>query len=217
MLAVVGGTGGVGTTTVALGVASAMARDGADPVVLDADRTMPDLGRRAGIGGGGVAGYAAGAPLSAVARPAPRLDDPGRVLPAAPGLDGDATRAALERLRSATPAALVDCPAGVGPATATPLRLADGALVVTAPRERALHGAVTAASMARALETPPLGAVVVGTDDPPVLEPLLDCPVVGSVPTVDRPLRAAPARRAYEAVSSAIGARTFMAVDRTVT
>lgn len=220
VLAIIGGKGGVGTTTVGLGVADALAREGAvpgdagGPVVLDADRTMPDVGRRAGCEGGGVAGYAHGAPLEAVARRPPRLEDGVRVLPAAPGLDGPAVRRALRRLGCTGRPALVDCPSGVGPDAAAPLRAADASLLVTRATEPALHGAATAAAMARAIGAPPVGAVVVATEGPPPLDRLLGCQVLAGVPEVDRPLGRTVARRAYRRISSRIGARTLISVDR---
>lgn len=216
VLAVVGGKGGVGTTTVALGLAGALARAGRDPVVADADHMVPDVGRYAAVEGGGLGAYADGAPLSAVARRAPDLPAPARVLPAAPGLDGAEVQQALARLQSASQTALVDCPSGVGRAAARPLPVADRALLVTAPTEAAVRGAATASRMAGALGADPTGAAVVGCRDTPSLESLLGCPVVGAVPTVDRPLRGPDASRAYDRISTEIPDRTFIPVDNSL-
>lgn len=203
MLAVTGGKGGVGKTTVALGLAGAWSRRGEDTLVVDADRDMPDLHRIAGVpDDGGVQALAEGTPLAAAAHsPA---DIPGvRVLPVAPGTDLRTLRAGLDRVRAGDLAALVDCPAGVGRDAALPLRVADRAVLVTTPAAGSLRDAAKTAAMARELDAPPVGVVCTRTDEPPPVEGLLDCPVVGCVPETDRPLTAPAARSGFRSCAFA--------------
>lgn len=213
MLAVAGGKGGVGKTTVALGVARALARAGCDPLVVDADRDMPDLAARAGTPAApGVGAVADGTPVSAATHV---VDGTGvRVLPLAPGTDDDSLRAALARTHARDGPVLVDCPAGAGRDAARPLRAADRALVVTTPTPASLRDAAKTAAMARALDAGVAGAVLTRTDrsdggqprpaDPPPVERLLGCPVVGTVPETDAPLAGPRARTAYTACREAL-------------
>lgn len=211
MLAVAGGKGGVGKTTVAVGLARAFARAGRDPLVVDADRDMPDLARRAGVPDApGVAAVADGTPVPAAAHAA---DGTGvRVLPLAAGTDGDAVRRTLARARTRDHPVLVDCPAGAGRDAARPLRAADRVLVVTTPTPSSLRDAAKTAAMARALDTGVAGAVVTraggpggnpGSDPPPV-ERLLGCPPVAAVPETDAPIAGSRARNAYTACRDAL-------------
>lgn len=204
MLAVTGGKGGVGKTTVALGLARALASRGADPLVVDADRDMPDLHRIAGVPDGpGVAAFADGASLAAVAH-ATRGHSGVRVVPLAPGADVGTLRTALDRARARDRTVLVDCPAGAGRDAALPLRAADRAVLVATPTAASLRAAAKAAAMARALDAPPVGVVCTRTDDPPTVEELLGCPVVGCVPETDAPLTAPAARAGYRSCASAV-------------
>ncbi len=170
MLAVVGGKGGVGRTTTALGVALALGRE-CRVVVVDADTDAPDLARMAGIVGGAtteraVAGgdpsplvaLAGGTPAREAGRPHP--DCPRVTVVPGGGASPRAARRALARLAAADRQVVVDCPAGAGRAVAGPLRLADRALVVSTPRPSALRDALKSAAMARALDTPVDGVVL---------------------------------------------------------
>lgn len=218
MLAVTGGKGGVGKSTVAFGIARALARRGTNPVVVDADRDMPDLHRIAGVPREpGVRAFAEGTALDRAVHP-PGSRTPAdlipsgpnsvgrsgvRVLPVAPGTDLRTLRRALSRIRSLEATILVDCPAGVGRDAALPLRVADRAVLVTTPTTASLRDAAKAAAMARALEATPVGVICTRTDEPPAAESLLDCPVVGCIPDTDAPLTAPAARSGYRTCASA--------------
>lgn len=182
MLAVAGGKGGCGKTTVALGLARAMARDGRRPLVAGADVDGPDLHRRAGVDRvPNLADVAAGRDPAGVAHPHPGASGLG-VLPA-PGPGGGADLPeALRRVALADRPAVVDCPAGTGPDAAAPLRVADRAVVVTTPRPAGVRGAAAAARMARAVGTRVAGVVVTGTERPPGGVRHLDASVLACVP-----------------------------------
>lgn len=190
VLAVAGGKGGCGKTTVALGLARAMARDGRRPLVADADVAGPDLHRRAGTDRvPDLADVAAGRDPAAVAHPDPGTDGLG-VLPA-PGPGGaDDVGTALRQVARCDRPAVVDCPAGSGPAAATPLRAADRAVVVATPRRPGVRGAAAAARMARGLGTAVAGVVVTGTDRAPPAASALEPPVLACVPPDVRVRRA---------------------------
>jgi septum site-determining protein MinD len=182
MLAVTGGKGGTGKTTTALALAVAHGTRDRPVRVVDADRDMPDLAAMAGVD-----------PTEAPTTVAPSAE-PGTVAhvpdeyagveivparPATADLDLDAHRQAA----AGAPPTLVDCTAGAGPDAATPLRVADAALVVTEPTPQSLRDAAKAAAMARELDAPVRGCVVTRTDTVPEgLEDFLDAPAVWPVP-----------------------------------
>jgi septum site-determining protein MinD len=106
--------------------------------------------------------------------------------------------AALRRLAAETDApVLLDCPAGAGPDAATPLRVADGTLLVGTLCAPGLRDTAKTAAMARALGTPVHGAVLTRTRLAPTsVTRLLDCPVAASVPRGTTPVLADDSVRA---------------------
>lgn len=202
MIAVAGGKGGSGKTTTTLGLARALSRRGASAVAADADWDLPNLARLASetVGSGRLS------PPTAV----DAVRDRGRIEPerpsatvlAAPDEPGSvAPHATFEALANAVPEdapTLLDCPAGASPDAAAPLRAADRSLLVTPLDRAALRDVAKTAAIARRLDCPPLGVVVVRADSvPDPVADLLDCPVLGRVPS------AAPAPLADPAVRSA--------------
>jgi septum site-determining protein MinD len=203
MLALAGGKGGCGKTTTTLGLAVAL--DGA-VVVVDTDCAMPNLHALAGVDrhptladlptpdlpdSSSPDSSRADAPLDAVAQRYP--DDPSvSVVPAPPQSADVDLGAALTRLDAATDApVLLDCPAGAGPDAATPLRVADGTLLVGTLCAPGLRDTAKTAAMSRALGTPVHGAVLTRTRlAPSSVTRLLDCPVVASVPRGTAPVLA---------------------------
>jgi septum site-determining protein MinD len=186
MLAIVGGKGGCGKTTTAVGLARALAALGERPLVVDADLDMPDLHHRTGVDRRpGIA--------AAVEAPAPRdvAQSSGRF----PGVDvlscggaDTATAAALfDRLADEGGPVLLDCPAGASPAAAAPLRAADRTVLVSTPRERSLRDAAKTAAMARQLDAPPAAVVLVRSDGRADPSTLLSCRPVVHVPELPKP------------------------------
>lgn len=202
MLAIAGGKGGVGKTTTALGLAAALPDR---PLVVDADRDMPDLHALAGVPREDTT---PGADATVAERTHPCADHDCRVLPAP--VDGPPQSERLERVRAEVgedaPPILVDTPAGAGVDAATPLRAADGVVLVSTACAPALRDAVKTASMARAVGTPVVGAVLTRTSvRPPRVGELLDCSVLATVPSVDgRPLESWRVRDRYAAAASAL-------------
>ncbi|ELZ40061.1 cell division inhibitor MinD-like (chromosome partitioning ATPase) [Halorubrum californiense DSM 19288] len=228
MIAVAGGKGGSGKTTTTLGLARALSRRGAPVVAADADWDLPNLARLAAETNP-ESPTATGAEDSV---PADRHTDgtgartvldavrgtepvrPGRSSPAV--LAGpDAPRsvdasAALDALDGATPdgaPVLLDSPAGASPDVAAPLRAADRALITTPLRRAALRDAAKTAAIARRLDCPPVGAVVVGeTSVPDRVATLLDCPVLGAIPDGGAaPLSDPSVRSAYDDLAARLG------------
>lgn len=232
MLAVAGGKGGVGKTTTTLGLARALASDGTGVVAVDADWDLPDLGALAG----GPRRTDLSATAEAVPAPAPEADgDPDATpdvgpagivdaafgLPSAPAVrvlpapsapaDRDAGRV-LRRVAAASASGaevLVDCPAGAGPDAAAPLRAAAAALLVSEPCAPALRDAAKAAAMARALDTPVVGAVLTRARfAPPAVSSLLGCPVLACVPrTTGPPLDDPDVRASYRTAAADLADR----------
>jgi septum site-determining protein MinD len=192
MLAVCGGKGGVGKTTTALAVARALAEEGDRPVVLDADVELPDLAALADVpAGDGVRQLARGTPLSSASHRDPHVRGL-RVVPATPGTAPAAVTAALAHLLARPRPVVVDCPAGVGPDAAAPLRASSHALLVTRDTPASVGDAGKTARMAAALGTRVVGGFVTGTETPRLASAGLDgvslCPVP-TPPAAGDPIR----------------------------
>jgi septum site-determining protein MinD len=201
MIAVAGGKGGSGKTTVALGVARALARVGLDPLLVDCDPDMPDLHHAAGIDRtDGVDEVAAGASVRRASATSPTV--PGvRLLTAG---RRECLPKALRRAGEWHGPVLFDCPPGVGPDASLPVRIADRTLLVATDRQQSLGDAATTASAARNLGAEPLGLVLRRTG--------ADCSghwdgqttVLAETPTVDDPLDNPRVTAAWRKISDAI-------------
>lgn len=167
MLAIAGGKGGTGKTTMALALARALASPLEDDVlVVDADVDMPDLHAMAGVD-----------------RTPTVLDDPRgvavgdgsgvRVAPAPPPEASCAFRDALTALAAQTTGprsdrraprrpVLVDAPCGAGPDAARPLAAADATVLVARPTPAAVRDTAKTAAMARELDAPIAAVAAVG-------------------------------------------------------
>ena len=193
MLAVAGGKGGVGTTTVVLALAGVLARSDRDPIAVDADVDMPDLHVLAGVDRGPTGNaLAAGRPVGAVVQRAPARPGVGVVASGTPG----AVPAALRRLAGWHGPVLVDCPAGAGGDAARPLRVCDRTVLVTTVTPAAVEDTRKTAAMARRLGTPPLVVLVRGPAGAREVGPEFDCPVERLPPVAADRVHAHPRVRA---------------------
>ncbi|PSP78446.1 hypothetical protein BRC81_07855 [Halobacteriales archaeon QS_1_68_20] len=193
MFAVAGGKGGCGKTTTTLGLARAAARTGRGVLAVDADADMPDLH--------GVAGVERDPPLDT--GPVPDVTQraaPGFDVVAAPR-DDAVSESDLRRCRGARDVVLVDCPAGVGPDAAVPLRVADETLLVTTLEPASLQDAARTAAMSRAVGTPVVGAVVSRANRvPDGVAELLETQVLGCVPYAPEIVVESAARAAHDRI-----------------
>lgn len=201
MLAVAGGTGGCGKTTVTLGVATALARHGRDPLVVDADTDMPDVHVRAGIEPRPTAdAIAAGDPVETVSQRWPAVPSV-HIIPAG---NAATLRNALARLDSWHGPVLVDCPGGASVDATLPLTACDRTLLVTTDTDQSIRNGIKTAAMARELDAPPVGTLVHGQPGP--AETRLACEPTHSVRRLetDSPLEHPLFRDACHSISEVI-------------
>jgi len=160
ILAVAGGKGGVGKSTVALNVAAEL-----DAVLVDADLGMADLPGSSGPDLHDVLADRATVDEAVCDVGSLTMLPCGRSLAGARAADVGELRTALERLARRIGPAVVDCPAGLRSDVGVPLLAATACLLVTQPDEPALTAAVRVRELARALDAPLAGVVLNRTDD----------------------------------------------------
>lgn len=175
IVAVTGGKGGVGKSTVALNLGSEL-----DAIVVDADLAMADLPRGRGPDLHDVLAGRAD-PLEAVTRVGGvELLPCGRTLAGARAADLTAFDGVVDRVAREFGRVVIDCPAGLAGDVGVQLHVADVAVIVTNPDRAALSDAVRTRRLAREIGTP-LGAVVLNRarDDDRVdaIEDALGAPV----------------------------------------
>jgi septum site-determining protein MinD len=210
IVAVAGGKGGVGKTTVAYNLGAAL-----DAVVVDADLGMADLPRGRGPDLHDV--LAERAAVTEAIRDGPvSLVPCGRSLAGARAADVRNLAEALRTVAAEAGVVVVDCPAGLRADAGVPLAVADACVIVASPRRFALADAVRTRELARELETALVGVALnrtTGDDDPPagVFRRVLGAPVttvptdprVGRSVAEERPvIETAPAATAATAIRS---------------
>jgi septum site-determining protein MinD len=180
MLAITGGKGGCGKTTTALGLARALARDGADPLVVDADTDLPDIHLLAAVDREPTWDrLASGQSPERLCQRVPWLGG----VAVLPGGTQERLGQALRRLSDWHGPVLVDCAAGAGPPAVTPLRHADRSVLTTVNAPEALSDGAKAARIAAQLDAPPV-VTVIRSEQPPS-ELGFDGGAVTRLPSVD--------------------------------
>lgn len=160
ILAIAGGKGGVGKSTVALNLAEAT-----DAVLVDGDLAMADLP----VGHGPtlhdvLAGKAS--PEMAVNREARvSLLPCGRTLTGARSADLTNLPTVLRQLERRYEVVLVDCPSGLRADAGLPLYVADACILVTGPAPPALAGTLRTRELARELDAGLLKVVLNRADE----------------------------------------------------
>lgn len=196
MLAIAGGKGGTGKTTTAIGLGSVLASRRRDPIVVDADVDMPNLHIRAGTDDRGLGAVADGTPADEAATESAQY----------PGVDvigakaGDKLDQGLRQLVTDRPV-IVDGAAGASERAVTPLRHADGVVVVTRDTPASVTDSVKTIRMAASVGTPVLAVVVSRVADvsDDVAQAIPSEPIL-AVPAVNDPVSHASARDVYSKI-----------------
>ncbi|WP_340101575.1 MinD/ParA family ATP-binding protein [Salinibaculum salinum] len=169
MFAITGGKGGCGKTTMTLGIARALAAQGADPLVVDADVDMPDLHLLADVPPEPNADdLAAGAHLDCCRHRSAEYSG----IAVVPAGRAETTATALRRLEAWHGPVLVDCPAGASEDATLPLRMADATVLVTTDTPQSLSDAKKTARIAARLDAPVSATVIRGPDADTVPAPV---------------------------------------------
>ena len=168
ILAVAGGKGGVGKTTLAYNVAAAL-----NATVVDADLGMADLPGRRGPDLHDV--LADRATITETVRNGPVDVVPcGRTLAGARACDLTRLDDVLRRLERDRRTVVVDCPAGRRADAGVPLAVADACLVVVSPRSFALADAIRTRELARELGAGLVAGAINRTTEEPPAEAIAD-------------------------------------------
>ena len=156
IVAVTGGKGGVGKSTISVELAAAL-----DATVVDADLGMADLPTGPGPDLHDVLAGRAD-PVEAVREGCGpvRLLPCGRSLAGARAADVTALDTTLRDVADAYGDVVVDCPAGLKADAGVPLAVADACIVVVSPRRYALADAVRSRALARELDAGLVAVVI---------------------------------------------------------
>lgn len=188
ILAVSGGKGGVGKTTVSMNLGVEL-----NAVVVDGDLTNADLPHAAGPDLHDVLAGRAGPSEALVEVGSLTVLPCGRSLEGARASDLSKLEPVVETLEQRHGNVLVDCPAGLARDVGTILDMADAAVLVTTPDETALADAAKTKQVALELDTP-IAAVTVNkvqTDEEAVQSLTSDVQDRFNAPTVPVPERPA--------------------------
>lgn len=211
MLAITGGKGGCGKTTTTLVLAKAMARQGFDPLVVDADCDMPDVHHRLNIPREpGLDAVASGNPLPGSVR-RPDAVAGANVLT---GGRRENLPIVLRRAAHWDGPVILDCAAGANPDALCPVRHASHALLVSTDSPQCLEDTERTLTAVRELDTAPVGTIIRNTESRRGPSSGLDIPTLGTVPSVDMPLTNENVARRMSSISKMIMKSVYRDVER---
>ena len=139
IIAVAGGKGGVGKTTIAVNLAILLGRHGTNTILVDADFCLSGIRLLTGaIPSGDLGDVLAGGPIGALLSPAGACLSVVGGIPAAQRDAGSAWNAALQRLAAVSDAIIIDGGSGVTDAVLSAVLAADQLLLPTTPEPTSL-------------------------------------------------------------------------------
>jgi septum site-determining protein MinD len=206
ILAVAGGKGGIGKSTVAYNLGAAL-----NGVVVDADLGMADLPTGLGPDLHDVLAGRAD-PLEAIRAGPVEMLPCGRSLAGARAADVTALEEAMAAVERERDRVVVDCPAGLRADAGVPLAIADAVVLVVSPRAFALADVVRTRELARELDAGVAGLALNRVHQEPPIEPIertLGAPV--TVVPAD-PRLGASIEQASPVVAVASGSRAATAI-----
>lgn len=226
---VAGGKGGVGRTTTVINLGTLFQQAGHDAVVVDADLAMANVAKMLGLDPDRTI-HDVLAGEETVENALMTTDEGVTVCPGDTRLEAYANadpsnlKNVVDALREEYDAVVVDTSAGVSHATAVPLGLADGVLLVTTSDDVAFYDTIKTAQLADRVDGSVLGTILTYVEDDTAVTSThddLDVPQLGVVPKSDRvgdepvvvTAPSDPAAQAYQELSTALARIFFEDVD----
>lgn len=163
--AIGGGKGGVGKSTVAINVGTALAKKGHEVVVVDADLALPTIGRMLSVETDVtlheiLAGQAQLDEALATTRDGLRVLPGNPSLAAYPGANADNLEPVIDALREQFKTILIDVSAAISDATFQSYLAADGAVLVTLPTEVSIDDSEKAAELVNKADITVYGIII---------------------------------------------------------